>query len=126
MPPAVSAERRDTRVDSGVPPWRPRRPRTRLRLSPGPQGRPSPHPDLVGAAQGAPRRVTTPGNILLEARAVGKRGDAKLRLIARFGLLTAVALGLGGCSLPTFGGFRGATTQGQTEFKLWSWMTIAG
>jgi cytochrome c oxidase subunit 2 len=28
--------------------------------------------------------------------------------------------------LPTFGGFRGATTQGQTEFKLWSWMTIAG
>jgi len=33
---------------------------------------------------------------------------------------------LGGCSLPTFGAFRGATTQGQAEFKLWSWMTIAG
>ena len=57
---------------------------------------------------------------------MGKRGGAKLRRIARFGLLAALALGLGGCSLPTFGGFRGATTQGQAEFKLWSWMTIAG
>jgi cytochrome c oxidase subunit 2 len=41
-------------------------------------------------------------------------------------LLSGLALALGGCSLPTFGAFRGATTQGQTEFKLWSWMTIAG
>ena len=57
---------------------------------------------------------------------MGKRGVGKLRRIAQFSLLSAIALGLGGCSLPTFGGFRGATTQGQTEFKLWSWMTIAG
>jgi cytochrome c oxidase subunit 2 len=41
-------------------------------------------------------------------------------------LLSGLALALGGCTLPTFGGFRGATSQGQTEFKLWSWMTIAG
>jgi cytochrome c oxidase subunit 2 len=57
---------------------------------------------------------------------VGKRGVRKLGRVAQFALLGAVALGLGGCSLPTFGGFRGATSQGQTEFKLWSWMTIAG
>jgi cytochrome c oxidase subunit 2 len=57
---------------------------------------------------------------------VGTRGVGRLRRNAQFLLLSALALGLGGCSLPTFGGFRGATTQGQTEFKLWSWMTIAG
>ena len=33
---------------------------------------------------------------------------------------------LGGCQLPSFGAYRGATTQAQTEFKLWSWMCIAG
>lgn len=33
---------------------------------------------------------------------------------------------LGGCNLPTFGGYRGATTQARDEFKLWSWMVIAG
>jgi cytochrome c oxidase subunit 2 len=49
-----------------------------------------------------------------------------LRRFARFSLLIALALVLGGCTLPTFGAFRGATTQGQAEFKLWSWMTIAG
>jgi cytochrome c oxidase subunit 2 len=57
---------------------------------------------------------------------VGIPGVARPRNVARFLLLSGVALGLGGCSLPTFGGFRGATSQGQTEFKLWSWMTIAG
>ena len=57
---------------------------------------------------------------------MGIPGVAKPRGIARFVLLSVVALGVGGCSLPTFGGFRGATSQGQTEFKLWSWMTIAG
>ena len=56
----------------------------------------------------------------------GQEGGRQAEAHRGFGLLTAVALGLGGCSLPTFGGFRGATTQGQTEFKLWSWMTIAG
>jgi cytochrome c oxidase subunit 2 len=57
---------------------------------------------------------------------VGIPGVARPRGIARFVLLGGLALVLGGCTLPTFGGFRGATTQGQTEFKLWSWMTIAG
>ena len=57
---------------------------------------------------------------------MGARGVEKLRRNARFVLLSALALGLSGCTLPTFGAFRGATSQGQTEFKLWSWMTIAG
>lgn len=57
---------------------------------------------------------------------MGVPGVAKPRNIARLLLLSVVALALGGCSLPTFGGFRGATSQGQTEFRLWSWMTIAG
>jgi cytochrome c oxidase subunit 2 len=33
---------------------------------------------------------------------------------------------LGGCSAPTFGEFRGATTQGKDEFKLWVGMFAAG
>ena len=70
--------------------------------------------------------MTVAANIWLESRPVGIPGVAKSRRIARFLLLGGLALALGGCSLPTFGGFRGATTQGQTEFKLWSWMTIAG
>ena len=57
---------------------------------------------------------------------MGIPGVGKLRRIAWFLLLSTVALGLGGCTLPTFGAFRGATSQGQAEFKLWSWMTIAG
>jgi|ERR1017187_6954703 len=56
----------------------------------------------------------------------GGSGVVKLRRIAYFLLFSALALALGGCTLPTFGAFRGATTQGQTEFKLWSWMTITG
>jgi cytochrome c oxidase subunit II len=46
---------------------------------------------------------------------------------------TSIALGLivgaivlGGCQAPTFGAFRGATTQGKDEFKLWVGMVIAG
>lgn len=57
---------------------------------------------------------------------MGVPGVAKPRRIARLVLLSGLALVLGGCTLPTFGGFRGVTSQGQTEFKLWSWMTIAG
>jgi cytochrome c oxidase subunit 2 len=49
-----------------------------------------------------------------------------VKRIAPLAAVAALALTLGGCTLPTFWGFRGATTQGQTEFKLWSWMTIAG
>ncbi len=36
------------------------------------------------------------------------------------------ALILGGCQAPTFGAFRGATTQGHDEFKLWVGLMIAG
>jgi cytochrome c oxidase subunit 2 len=49
-----------------------------------------------------------------------------MRRMAPFAALAVFAATLGGCNLPTFGGFRGATSQGQTEFKLWSWMTITG
>lgn len=33
---------------------------------------------------------------------------------------------LGGCNAPTFGAFRGATTQARDEFKLWVGLFIAG
>ncbi len=44
-------------------------------------------------------------------------------------MLGSLALGailLGGCQVPTFGGFRGATTQGKDEFKIWFGMVVAG
>lgn len=40
--------------------------------------------------------------------------------------IVAGALILGGCKVPTFGAFRGATVQGHDEFKLWFGMVIAG
>lgn len=40
--------------------------------------------------------------------------------------LLAGAVVLGGCKVPTFGAFRGATTQGHAEFKLWVGLFIAG
>jgi len=33
---------------------------------------------------------------------------------------------LGGCQIPSFGAYRGSTTQGQTAFKLWQGFFIAG
>ncbi len=33
---------------------------------------------------------------------------------------------LGGCNAPTFGAFRGATTQGRDEFRLWVGFAITG
>ena len=41
-------------------------------------------------------------------------------------LLVVGALVLGGCKAPTFGAFRGATTQAHAEFKLWVGMFIVG
>ena len=38
----------------------------------------------------------------------------------------AAALVLGGCKLPSFGVYPGATTQGRTEFHLWQLFFIAG
>jgi cytochrome c oxidase subunit 2 len=40
--------------------------------------------------------------------------------------LVAVAFLLTGCTLPTFGEYKGATTQGRTEFHLWQGFFIAG
>jgi len=36
------------------------------------------------------------------------------------------ALLLTGCQLPSFGAYRGSTTQGQSTFKLWQGFFIAG
>jgi cytochrome c oxidase subunit 2 len=41
-------------------------------------------------------------------------------------VLVGTAFVLSGCGAPTFGAFRGATTQGRDEFKLWVGMFIAG
>lgn len=41
-------------------------------------------------------------------------------------LVVLAPLVLAGCQLPTFGAFRGATTQGQDAFKLWQGFFIAG
>ncbi len=40
-------------------------------------------------------------------------------------VLAVAAVVLTGCDLPSFGGFHGATTQGHSEFKLWSGFVIA-
>ena len=48
---------------------------------------------------------------------------AKVRVVA---LLVVASFVLGGCQLPTFGAFRGATVQGKDEFKIWSGMFLAG
>lgn len=46
---------------------------------------------------------------------------------ATVGLALVVgAVILGGCQVPTFGAFRGATVQGHDEFKLWFGMMVAG
>jgi cytochrome c oxidase subunit II len=50
------------------------------------------------------------------------------RLSRRWAIAAGVvgALVLSGCQLPTFGAYRGATTQGQDAFKLWQGFFIAG
>lgn len=56
----------------------------------------------------------------LRARLSGRRGaGAAVALVAG-------AILLSGCNAPTFGAFRGATTQGRDAFKLWVGMVIAG
>jgi cytochrome c oxidase subunit 2 len=46
----------------------------------------------------------------------------------RLALAVVVATGfvLTGCQLPTFGAYKGATTQGRTEYHLWQGFFIAG
>ena len=56
-------------------------------------------------------------------------GSLRQRGLRRAGVplaLVSAALLLGGCQVPTFGAFRGATVQGKDEFKLWVGMFIAG
>jgi cytochrome c oxidase subunit II len=47
------------------------------------------------------------------------------RGLAAVGLL-GLALLLTGCKIPTFGEYKGSTTQGRTEFHLWQGFFIAG
>jgi cytochrome c oxidase subunit II len=42
------------------------------------------------------------------------------------GAAAVLALALTGCQVPTFGAYRGSTTQGQDAFKLWQGFFIAG
>ncbi len=55
--------------------------------------------------------------------AVGRRLWRRLAVPV---VILAGAVLLGGCNVPTFGAFRGATTQGHDEFKLWFGTAIAG
>lgn len=54
------------------------------------------------------------------------RSPHSIRRFAPAIVLVGAALALSGCGAPTFGAFRGATTQGRDEFKLWVGMFIAG
>ena len=51
---------------------------------------------------------------------------SRLRRVGPALALIGAAAVLGGCQAPTFGAFRGATTQGKDEFKLWVGMFTAG
>ena len=51
---------------------------------------------------------------------------AHLRRLRTLALVSLGAIALGGCTVPTFGAFRGATTQAHDEFKLYVGFAIAG
>ena len=61
------------------------------------------------------------------ATSIASLKSQPIRLRRGMAILAAFALPaiLGGCQLPTFGGFRGSTTQGHDEFLLWAWTFIA-
>jgi cytochrome c oxidase subunit 2 len=59
-------------------------------------------------------------------RGASSGAASRLRKAAVPLVLVVGALVLGGCKAPTFGAFRGATTQGHAEFKLWVGLFIAG
>jgi len=54
-----------------------------------------------------------------------KRSRAKRRLTGGLGLLALTIL-LGGCNVPAFWGYKGDTTQGHDEFKMYAFTVIAG
>ena len=93
-------------------------------------GRAGAHRGPTGAHHGVRLRPHRPFGCRSERLAnvslVRTATPGRLKRLVPLAALVALAAGLGGCTLPTFGAFRGATTQGQAEFKLWSWMTIAG
>jgi cytochrome c oxidase subunit II len=70
---------------------------------------------------GAPRQPSS----LRRAPVARVRSSRLRRALVPLGIGLS-ALVLGGCQAPTFGAFRGATTQGKDEFKLWVGMVIAG
>jgi cytochrome c oxidase subunit 2 len=53
---------------------------------------------------------------------VSKRPRRRFALLA----VLATAFLMSGCTLPSFGGYKGSTTQGQTEHELWQGFFIAG
>jgi len=60
-------------------------------------------------------------------RGAARRGaltGARARRLLPLAVLAPLVLG--GCELPSFGAYRGATTQGQDAFKLWQGFFIAG
>ena len=59
-------------------------------------------------------------------RSASSGASPRLRKAAVPLALLLGAIVLGGCKAPTFGAFRGATTQGHAEFKLWVGLFIAG
>jgi cytochrome c oxidase subunit 2 len=61
--------------------------------------------------------------------AAGEGAAPRRSLLRRLSVPVAVLAGavvLGGCNAPTFGAFRGATTQGRDEFKIWVGFVITG
>ncbi|MGO9457219.1 MAG: cytochrome c oxidase subunit II [Acidimicrobiales bacterium] len=50
----------------------------------------------------------------------------RARRWAAVGAVAVSALVLSGCQVPSFGAFKGSTTQGQDAFKLWQGFFIAG
>ena len=72
--------------------------------------------------------VTTPDHDhhLGRIRSVFNARRGVTRRVLVLPVLVFTAFALGGCQLPTFGGFRGATTQAKTESTLWSQMVILG
>ena len=60
-----------------------------------------------------------------------ERPKPQVRTVRAHAALAAVAVGLGalvltGCQLPTFGAYKGATTQARSTFHLWQGFFIAG
>ena len=76
--------------------------------------------NVSGVIDGRETRASAPDEVQAGAPS-GRRGRTAAGIVT-----VAGALLLSGCNAPTFGAFRGATTQGKDEFKLWVGMFIAG